>query len=561
MWLLVGTAVGVSASTPGNAAPARNPIDPVAISAIRSEGLQNNQVMDHLSWLADVYGPRGAGTPALLDASDWAMHQFRSWGLSGVHREYFQQGEGWSLEKANIAMIEPQVMPIIGLPLAWTPGTNGPIEAEAVAAHLRSEADFALWRGKLRGKVVLIQAMRPVGLLDQPPAHRYSDGDLAALLKTPISAQWQSPEARRPERDATVRGLTAHDTHDEAAWNDRLIAFLKAEGVVAVLDRGDDRSVVRLGPAENIAGTVQRTDGGTIFVDNALPGMNNETRLLPWLTIAVEQYNRMLRILEKGLPVKVALDVEVKWWPERSPGNGFNTLAEIPGTDLKDQVVLLGAHLDGKTNATAATDDGAGCAAMMEAVRILMHTGVRPRRTIRVGLWGGEELGLLGSSDYVKRHYSDPKTGASDAARVSVYFNVDNGTGRARGLWLQNNLAAESTLKSWIEPLSDLGVTTIARRGTTGGYTGEHLSSGTDHLSFDAVGIPAFQFIQDRLEYFNRTAHSNMDYVDHASKDDLIQLSTTVAVLAYEAAMADDPVPRKTILHAGNQRAPRDETR
>ncbi len=276
------------------------------------------------------------------------MSRFRSWGLAEVHREYFSQGEGWSLVRANIAMTQPQAMPIIGLPLAWTPGTDGPVEAEVVAANFRSDPDLETWRGKLRGRIVLIQSMRPVALLEKPLTQRYSASDLAALGATPIPRQWLGPESDGPAAGKAARGLTGRKPPEEAAWEDRLIAFLEAEGVVAVFDRGDDYSVVRIGSAENIDGTAQRTDGGTIFVANAMPGMNNETRLLPWLTIAVEQYNRMIRILDKGLTVKAALDVRVNWWPEHPPGNGFNTLAEIPGTDLKHEIVFLGAHLDGK---------------------------------------------------------------------------------------------------------------------------------------------------------------------------------------------------------------------
>jgi carboxypeptidase Q len=527
------------------AAPIR--IDPATIAALRSEGLQSNQVMDHLSWLADVYGPRTAGTPAMMQASDWAMKQMKDWGLSNVHREYFPEGEGWSLVRAEITMTKPQTMPIIGLPLAWTPGTAGPVEAEVLAPGLHSDNDFAAWHGKLRGKIVLLQSARPVSLLTQSPTYRYSDADLAALKSTPISKQWLAPQTDSTGAGKKPSGLLGRTAGPEAEWEDRLIAFLKAEGVMAVLGRGDDQTTERVGASENIPGLTQRIDGGTLFVDNARPGMNNEARLLPWLTIAVEQYNRMMRILDKGIPVKVALNVAVKWWPEQAPGSGFNTLAEIPGTDLKDEIVLIGAHLDGKSNATAATDDGAGCAAMMEAVRLLMRTGVKPRRTIRIGLWGGEELGMLGSTAYVRTHYGDWTTNTlnRDAGNVSVYFNLDNGSGRARGLWLQNNVAAEPLLQSWIQPLADLGVTTLARRGTTGRFSGNEFAGGTDHLAFDLLGIPAFQLIQDRLEYFNRTAHSNMDYLDHASQDDLIQLSVTMAVLVYEAAMADERVPHK----------------
>jgi carboxypeptidase Q len=301
----------------------------------------------------------------------------------------------------------------------------------------------------------------------------------------------------------------------------------------------------------------QRTDGGTVFPSGGGSRNSDPADGLPTVTLAVEHYNRMIRILDKGMPVKVELNLETKFHEEAStvsgqaPGLGFNTIAEIPGIDpvLKDEVVLLGAHFDSVAAATGATDNATGSAAMMEAVRILKTIGVRPRRTIRIALWGGEEQGLLGSRAYVREHYGDPSTMQLKPAheKISVYFNSDNGTGKIRGVWLQGNFAAGRIFEQWIDPLKDLGVVALAPRSV----------SSTDHVSFDNVGIPAFQFMVDRLEYNSRTHHSNMDFVDRVQRDDMVQHATVIAVFAYNAAMRDDKLPRKALPRPqgrGNQR-------
>jgi hypothetical protein len=514
-----------------------------AISAIRREALQHSQVGDILSWISDVYGPRVTGAPSMIKASDWALSRLSSWHLANGHREYWQVGEGWSLRHFDMQMIEPQAMPVIGLPVAWTPGTNGEIRAEALHLQLENDADLAKWKGKLKGKIVLLQPERTVDFLTLPLTHRYTESELADLARTPIPRRWLNDEGKTPATEGGVGFQGPAQARSKAAWQDRLIRFLKDEGVVALVDRGSDDSIVSVGRPEQNPQMTQRTDGGTIFVDMSRPGLQNQQRLLPWITVAVEHYNRILRILKRGIPVVLTLRVDVAWHPEPAEGNGFNTIAEIPGTDLKDEVVLLGAHLDSKHAGTGATDDGAGCAAILEAVRILQQVGIRPRRTIRVALWGGEELGLLGSQAFVAKHYNRNGIG-EDPKKLVVYFNADNGAGRIRGVWAQNNLAAESLLTKWLEPLHDLGVTTVARRGTVGTMYAGRIVGGTDHLAFDAIGIPAFQFIQDRLEYNSRTAHSNMDFVDHTQENDLIQMALVIATIAYEASISDQEMPR-----------------
>jgi hypothetical protein len=314
--------------------------------------------------------------------------------------------------------------------------------------------------------------------------------------------------------------------------------FFKGEGVLAVFDRGSDNLASSIG--SNLTFQHQRTDGGTVFPTSGGSRTSDPAAGVPSVTLAVEHYNRMARLIERGIPVRAELNVETKFHEETTP-NGFNTIAEIPGTDpaLKDEVVILGAHFDSVSAATGATDNATGCAAILEAVRILKTLGVKPRRTIRVALWGGEEQGLLGSRAYVRDHFADVTTMALKPAHRSVaaYFNSDNGTGRIRGVWLQSNLAVRPIFEQWIAPLRDLGVVALGPRSV----------SSTDHVAFDSVGLPGFQFMVDRLEYNSRTHHSNMDVYDRVQRDDMVQHATVIAVFAYNASMRDEKLPRKAL--------------
>jgi carboxypeptidase Q len=318
----------------------------------------------------------------------------------------------------------------------------------------------------------------------------------------------------------------------------RIQQFYKAEGAVALLNRGGDNVTASIG--SDLSVQQQRTDGGTLFPSGGGSRTTDPATLLPTVTLAVEHYNRMVRVLAKGVPVKVELNIQVQFHDETTP-NGFNLVAEIPGTDpvLKDEVVILGAHFDSLAASTGATDNATGSAAMMEAMRILTTLGIKPRRTIRIALWGGEEEGLLGSRAYVNEHYADVTTMALKPAhaKVAAYFNSDNGTGKVRGIWLQSNMAVRPIFEQWIEPLRDLGVVALGPRSV----------GSTDHASFDNVGIPGFQFMVDRLEYNSRTHHSNMDFYDRVQRDDMIQQATVVAVFAYNAAMRDEKLPRKAL--------------
>jgi hypothetical protein len=494
------------------------PLDYVAIGRIRDEGLSRSQVMDHVSWLSDVYGPRLTGSPAMQQASEWAMKKFGEWGLANVHQERWKFGKGWSLERFSAQMVAPQVQPIIGYPVAWSSSTSGRVAAEVVRVEVASEADFAKYRGLLRGKVVLLQPARAVRMLEGPVILRMDDRWTAEAATTPIP---RAPLA---------------DQRDARAFAQKVAAFLAAEGVVAQFDRGSDSDMAAGG--SELTWQQQRPDGGTIFPGP--PGARDENagKSVPRLTLAVEHYNRMVRVLDKGVPVRVELDVQTRFHDETDM-NGINTIADLPGSDLASEIVLLGAHLDSHPYATGATDNATGSAAVMEAVRIITAAGLKPRRTIRVALWGGEEQGLLGSRAYVRDHLADIETMTlkPEHARLSAYFNSDNGTGRVRGVWMQGNLAVQPVFEQWTAPLRDLGVTILAPRSVTS----------TDHVSFDRAGIPAFQFLVDRLEYNSRTHHSTMDVFDRVQRDDMVQHATVIAVFAYTAAMRDEKLPRKAL--------------
>lgn len=502
--------------------PAAQPLDERMVAAIREEGLKRSQVMELAGWLSDVYGPRLTGSPAIEAAREWAMQRLRGWSLANVHEERFAFGRGWSLEHFHAQMIEPQVMPIIGYPKAWTSSTEGAVTADVVRFDVRSRQDLDQYRGALRGVIVLPQAAREVRMLEGDFVLRMDD----ALLARARLAPPPRPATPRSPRPAPLPASVIEQ-------------FYRDEGVVAVLDRGGDAVVVGGAPSgSRLRWPTQRVDGGTVFVGRGGSWDSNAGNVVPSATIAVEHYNRMVRILERGVPVRVRIDVRTRFHPEEGRLNGFNVLGEIPGTSMRDQVVMLGAHFDSTHAAAGATDNAAGAAAMMEALRILKAVGAAPRRTIRLALWGAEEQGLLGSRTYVREHLADRRTmerrpGYDD---LSAYYNLDNGAGRIRGVWLQGNPHVGPIFEPWVAALADLGVAALGPRSTRG----------TDHVAFDEVGLPGFQFMQDRLEYNSRTHHSNMDFFDRLQPADLKQMAVVAAVFAYNTAMLDDLLPRKT---------------
>jgi len=516
-------------------------LDYAAIGQIRDEGLSRSQAMDTLFWLTDRYGPRVTGSPQMEEAGAWVMKRMTEWGLANVHREEWDFGRSWSLERFSAHLIEPRIQPIIGLPKTWSNGTNGAVMAEVVRATIANDADLAKYKGQLKGKIVLAQPARAVRMLEGPFIVHMDEALTKEAETTPIPAQ-RGRGGRGADPAGGGRGGEAPgaDPNDQPTgrgnagqqFQARLQQFYRDEGVVAVFDRGSDSDTAAMG--SDLSVQQQHPDGGTIF-----PGTVNRTTALngvPQVTLAVEHYNRMVRLIEHNVPVKVELDLRVQFHENTK---GFNIVGEIPGSDLAGEVVMLGAHFDSHSFATGATDNATGSTAMLEALRIIKTLGLKPRRTIRVALWGGEEQGLLGSRAYVAAHFGDPQTMQlkPEHARLAAYFNLDNGTGRIRGIWMQTNLAARPIFEQWIAPLKDLGVSMLGPRSVTS----------TDHLSFDNAGIPAFQFLVDRLEYNARTHHSNMDTFDRVQRDDMIQQATVIAVFAYNAAMRDEKLPRKAL--------------
>jgi hypothetical protein len=499
---------------------AQEQLDYPTLGKIQAEALNRSQVMDHEWWLSDVYGPRLTGSPGIKQAGDWAVKRLTEWGLANVHQEKWKFGKGWSLQRFSAHLIEPQIQPLIGYPKSWTPGTNGVVAADVVPVSIRSEADFDKYRGKLAGKIVLTQPAREVKMLDGRVVWRMDDEMLDEAERMPVPAPAPPPRPTGP------------------TLQEKINQFLLAEGVVAAFDRGSDTALVAMGGVENLSAMTQRTDGGTVFVMGGGPRDENAGKVVPQVTLAVEHYNRMARLIDRKIPVKVELNIQAQFHDE-TDANGFNVIADIPGTDPSGEIVMIGAHLDSGHSATGATDNGTGVAVLMEAMRILQATGVRPRRTIRLALWGGEEQGYAGARAYVRDHLADVKTMQlkPEHGRISAYYNLDNGAGKIRGVWMQGNLALTPIFREWIEPLRGFGVGTLSPR----------IVSGSDYVAFDEVGIPAFQFIQDRLEYNSRTHHSNMDVYDRVQRDDLVQMALVTASFAYNTAMRAEKLPRKPL--------------
>ena len=498
------------------------PVDAAAIARIRDEGLTRSQVMDTAFWLTDRYGPRLSGSPEFDEAADWAIARLSSYGVRNLRKEPFALGYGWSLAAFHATMTAPRVMPMIGTPLAWTSGTPGVIRAEVVRPVMANAVDARRSQGTLRGKIVLLQPPRAVRMLDygDGPVVRYSDQN----------GKWEREAMTAPSSRRSAAVSPAPREFD-------ILKFYRDEGVVALFGRGASGDVVSEG--SGLSWTQQRPDGGTVFPQDSADPEADPALSLPTVTLAVEHYNRMARLLEHDVPVTVELNVQVKITPP-SASNSFNVVGEIPGTDKADEVVLLGAHFDSWHAATGATDNAAGVAAMMEALRIIQSTGLRPRRTIRLALWGAEELGLDGSRAYVREHLGTPAQPKAEFDHLAAYFNLDNGTGRVRGIWMQDNPAVDPIFRAWAAPLADLGFAILSPRSVVA----------TDHESFDALGLPAFQFVQERYEYNSRTHHSNMDFYDRLQADDLKQAATVAAVFAWQAATREERLPRKPVVTA-----------
>jgi len=505
-------------------------LDLETITRIRYEGFHNSQVMQLASGLMDSIGERLTGSPNMKRANEWTRDQLSAMGLRNAHLESWGPfGRGWANQYVNVRMTSPDIAPLITYSKAWTPGTNGMVTGKCIRANIEKKEDFEKYRGKLAGMIVIFGPDAEVKPITELPYKRLTDDDLSTI------GEYQIPGERPPFRFA--------DYLKRRQFIQDLNQFFADEKVLAVIDHSRGTS-----------------GGGTVFVQSGGSYKPGETASVPQLTMASEHWARIARLLDQKKEVSLELNVQNTFYDD-DPMQ-YDTLAEIPGTDTKDEVVMLGAHLDSWHSGTGATDNGAGTVVMMEAVRILKaldkEYGIKPRRTIRIGLWSGEEEGLLGSQGYVEHHFGSrprmddplmkdmptllrreagPVTVKPEQAKISAYFNVDNGTGKIRGVYLQENEAVAPIFEAWMRPFKDLGMTTLTMRNT----------GGTDHLSFDAVGIPGFQFIQDPIEYESRTHHSNMDVYDRLQAEDLKQMAVIVASFVYEAAMRDQMLPRKPI--------------
>ena len=488
-------------------------LDPAMVEKIRNEGLKNSKVMEIAFYLTEVSGPRLQGSPGYTRASNWAKNKLAEWGLQNAKLEpWGDWGKGWELQRSYMAMTAPYYKPFIAFPKAWTAGTNGLKTADVVLVNAKDSAELLAYKGKLKGKIVLLSRNDTLKPTFEADAGRFNDDALARMAAfDPKNANANRPRGQGQGGGRPNAGFMPITT--------RVRNLAMEEGAVGLMSastRGRD---------------------GTLFVQGGGAYAGNSPENILDIMLAYEDYMTMQRLLANNVPVKVELDVKTKFFKDDL--KGYNVVAEIKGTDptLKEELVMLGGHLDSWHGSVGATDNAAGCAVMMEAVRILKALNVQPRRTIRIALWGGEEQGLHGSRNYVRNHFTDTTTRRwnKDGDKVSVYFNLDNGTGKIRGIYLQGNEAAKPIFTKWFEPFSDLGAKTVTLQNT----------GGTDHLAFDGIGLPGFQFIQDGIEYNTRTHHTNMDSYDHLLADDLKQAATIVATFVYQAAMRDQKIPRK----------------
>jgi len=499
-----------------------------AIAQIKEEGFNHSQVMEIMSYLTDVYGPRLTNSPNIKQAADWTTTKMKEWQLTNVHLEQWGPfGKGWSNERFSLQAISPRPFPLIAYAKAWTPGTSGPVTAEAVWAPIQKEEDIEKYRGKLKGKFVLTAQQPEIPGRTEAQFHRYTDADLAQEATQPVPGG--RPVSIDEERFARFRA--------QRELNQKIQKFLVEEGVAAWLEpsSGDD---------------------GTVWVQSGGGRDPKDPPAPPRVAVANENYGRLVRMLDKKSSVTLQADIQNKFY-EDDP-NSFNIIGEIPGSDKgkADEIVMVGAHFDSWHAGTGATDNGAGSGVMLEVMRILKATGVKLRRTVRIGLWTGEEQGLLGSREYVKKHFGvwEPDPAASDKenlkllpehAKFDAYYNVDNGTGKIRGIYLQGNESIAPLFTQWMEPFHNLGMNTLTIRNT----------GGTDHLSFDAVGLPGFQFVQDPADYDSRTHHSNMDVYERIQEPDMKQMAVIVASFVYLTANRDDFVPRKPLAKSRPKRA------
>ncbi|MGH7654012.1 MAG: M20/M25/M40 family metallo-hydrolase [Gemmatimonadaceae bacterium] len=519
---------------------AQEKVDVATIEKIKSEEMSRSHVMELMSWLSDVYGPRLTWSPNAMRARDWAMGEMRSWGLSNVHSETWDTpaGLGWENERFSLMALTPAPFIVEAVPQAWSIGTNGAVNGHAVRITSGCLAELKeQYAGKLRNAFVMTAPplSRPVNDF-APTATRLGDSTLAAMAaEQPAAARSGGPPnaGARAEMSASCH---AEYSHDSAAAVARGASLRGVRSGLNIADTSTLRWMASQGVGAILLGDARHV-GGDIGTNNGASRVRG-VAAIPTVHVAQESYGRIARMLEKHVAVPLELNMRNKFFPENK--SSFNIIGEIPGTDpaLKHEVVMIGAHFDSWHAGTGATDNGAGSGVMLEAMRLLKTLDLRPRRTIRIALWTGEEEGLMGSRAYVKQHfgYSD-STGVhltQEQKDFAAYFNVDNGSGKIRGVYLQGMQAERPIFDAWMGPFKDMGMKTLTVSNT----------GGTDHLSYVAVGLPGFQFIQDPLDYGNVTHHTNQDVYEHLQPDDMKLNAAVVASFAWQAAQRDEKLPR-----------------
>ncbi len=526
-------ALAIAASIAGFGIAHAQSVDMDMTGRIRAEAMQRSEVLKTLNHLTDVIGPRLTNSPSMFAANAWTRQKFTEWGLSNVHDEAVDDfGRGWVYTDAHVEMLVPRAMPLHALPKAWTPGTNGEVEGDAVIAKLATKADLEKFKGKLRGKIVFLDDLRPYKPNEKSDFQRHDKASLEEIVSSPVPTT-RPANAESPE-------VMMKRFRDRMEFGPLLNKYLIDEGVAATVSISSwNDGIVR------VMGGGSRRAGESVGV--------------PAFVMIAEHYNTVMRALDDNGKVTMRVRSDARFTDDTNKP-GFNTIAEIPGTGPnRDEIVMIGAHMDSWHTGSGAADNGAGVAVMMEAMRILKAVGAKPNRTIRVGLWTGEEQGLIGSQAYVAEHFAkrseptDPAQKAlpsflrtdkgklmrkADYDKFSVYFNLDNGSGKIRGVYAQENLAAAPIFQEWLKPFHDMDATVVTQRNT----------GSTDHMSYDQVGLPGFQFVQDGLDYFSHVHHTHLDVQDHISEPDLKQASAIVASFAYNAAMMNKRFPRKQMV-------------
>ena len=508
---------------------AQEPVDLEVVHRIKQEALKNSQVMDHVFHLVEIHGPRLTGSPGFQGAADWAVKRLQEWGLKNARQEPWGPfGQGWSYTRFSAHLVEPRYEALIGVPLGWTPGTTGVVGGEPLIAPFPKGSSRSIraaavdsymnrYSGKLAGRIVLFSELKDVDGSDSTLFKRFTEEDLEERASAPTPRPREDFDYR--DRDRAQETPDGPPSRRSRTQQNRLNQFLSEEGVALLIRPGSGG------------------DGGTVFPPRM--GSRNPKDPLPPPAIALtpEHYNRIFRLTARGIPTRLEVEVRTRFHTEKE--DSLNVVGDLPGTGKPDELVMVGGHMDSVAPGLGATDNAAGCAVMMEVIRVLTTLQLPLSRSVRIALWGGEEQGLLGSKAYVAEHFGDRRTMElkPEHARLSAYYNLDNGTGRIRGVYLQENEMVRPLFAAWLAPFSDMGARTLSIRNTRG----------TDHLSFDAVGLPGFQFIQDPIEYQTRSHHSNMDVYDRVQPGDLAQAVAIIATFVYLTANREELLPRKPL--------------